>query len=232
MTVHTSVGRTVAGLFLFGISFGYVEAAVVVYLRTIYEPLRRQLSPGPAAGDIFPLLDLKKLQSEEPKAARLLPIELAREAATLVMLTAAGLAAANSRVQVLPSLAVAFGVWDITFYVFLKLLIGWPASLLTWDLLFLLPVPWVAPVLAPVLVSLSLIVCGLAALLGTLHMRRLHWLGLVLGALTVLVSFMLDFRNILAGSLPHDFPWALFTTGEVLGLGAFLHAMRQSASVR
>ena len=76
------------------------------------------------------------------------------------MLAAAGLAIAGNFRQWLAGFMISFGVWDIFYYVFLRLLIGWPESLMTWDLLFLLPVPWVGPVIAPVLVSLSMIVAG------------------------------------------------------------------------
>jgi membrane protein implicated in regulation of membrane protease activity len=51
-----------------------------------------------------------------------------------------------------------FAIWDIFYYIFLWLLIGWPESFFTWDILFLLPVTWVGPVLAPVINSLTMIV--------------------------------------------------------------------------
>ena len=37
--------RTLAALGLFGVAFGYVEAAVVVYLRELYEPVQDRLFP-------------------------------------------------------------------------------------------------------------------------------------------------------------------------------------------
>ena len=55
---------------------------------------------------------------------------------------------------------IVFGAWDLSFYASLKVLIGWPASLMTWDLLFLIPVPWVGPVLAPSIVSITLVPVG------------------------------------------------------------------------
>ena len=153
--------RASLALILFAVAFGYVEAAVVVYLRHIYDPLRQALYSGCAAGDLFPLIPFAQLSSEH---VRLLTAELGREAATLLMLSGAGLLAARERRQWIAGFAIAFGVWDISFYVFLKMLIDWPASLLTWDILFLIPVPWVGPVLAPVIVSAVMIVCGLVAL--------------------------------------------------------------------
>jgi hypothetical protein len=220
--------RTIIGLLLFGISFGYVEAAVVVYLRTLYEPLRARLLSAPPSREVFPLVDLAALQAAAPEAARLLPIEIAREAATLIMLAGAALLAVRARNQWLPAFAVAFGIWDLSFYVFLKLWLGWPASLMTWDLLFLIPVPWASPVLAPVLVSVLMILCGLAALTRPTELRRLHWAGLLTGAALILVAFMEDFRSLMAGNPPGQFGWTLFLGGAAMGLAAFLHAFRVS----
>lgn len=217
--------RIVVGLFLFGISFGYVEAAVVIYLRALYEPLRERLTPGRAPGDLFPLVDSGRMVSVAPETKRLLEVEVIREAATLIMLAAAAMLVAGERSFWLPAFSIAFGVWDISFYLFLKLWIDWPASLLTWDLLFLLPVPWASPVLAPVLVSLTIIGCGLAALYRPVYIRPREWLGLVLGGALVILSFTWDFRYLLAGGLPHYFAWWLFLAGELLSLGTFLHAV-------
>jgi hypothetical protein len=216
--------RIVVGLFLFGISFGYVEAAVVIYLRALYEPLRQRLTPGRAPGDLFPLVDRDRMVAEAPETGRLLNVEVIREAATIIMLAAAAMLVAGERSLWLPAFSIAFGVWDVCFYLFLKLWIDWPASLMTWDLLFLLPVPWVAPVLAPVLVSFTIIGCGLAALYRPVHIRSREWIGLVLGGGLVFLSFTWDFRNLLAGSLPHSFAWWLFLAGELLSLGTFLRA--------
>jgi hypothetical protein len=226
--MKTDWRRTVVGLLLFGISFGYVEAAVVVYLRTIYDPIRRQVRPDRPAADLFPLITPDQLLSAAPERAGLLRIEVIREAATMLML--AGVALVSTGVSGpawLPAFAVAFGIWDLFFYVFLKVLIGWPASLLTWDILFLVPVPWAAPVLAPVIVSLSIVGTGLLALRRRVRLHPIHWSGLVLGAGLILLAFTWDFRNLTAGGMPHAFPWPLFACGEVLGIGTFLHARRK-----
>jgi hypothetical protein len=216
--------RIVVGLFLFGISFGYVEAAVVLYLRALYEPLRQRLTPGRAPGDLFPLLDRGRMVAEAPETGRLLTVEVIREAATILMLAAAAMLVTADRGLWLPAFSIAFGVWDVSFYLFLKLWIGWPASLGTWDLLFLLPVPWVAPVLAPVIVSLTIIGCGLAALCRPMKIGLLQWTGLILGGALVILSFTWDFRYVIAGNLPHPFSWWLFVAGESVSLGTFLKA--------
>ena len=216
--------RIVVGLFLFGISFGYVEAAVVIYLRALYEPLRQRLTPGRAPGDLFPLLDRGRMVAEAPETGRLLTVEVIREAATILMLAAAAMLVTGDRGLWLPAFSIAFGVWDVSFYLFLKLWIGWPASLGTWDLLFLLPVPWVAPVLAPVIVSLTIIGCGLMALCRPVKIGPVQWAGLILGGALVILSFTWDFRYVVAGNLPHPFAWWLFVAGEFVSLGTFLKA--------
>ena len=220
-----SLRRVVAGLFLFGISFGYVEAAVVIYLRAVYEPLRERLTPGRASGDLFPIVNVDRMVAEAPETGRLLKIEMIREAATIVMLASAAMLVVGERSLWLPAFSIVFGVWDISFYLFLKLWIDWPASLLTWDLLFILPVPWASPVLAPVLVSLTIIGCGLAALYRHVYIRPREWIGLVLGGALVILSFTWDFRNLLAGGLPQAFAWWLFLAGEVLSLTLFVNAV-------
>jgi hypothetical protein len=216
--------RIIAGLFLFGISFGYVEAAVVIYLRALYEPLRQKLTPGRASGDLFPLVDRDRMVAEAPETARLLKVEVIREVATIIMLAAVAMLVAVERSLWLPAFSIAFGVWDLCFYLFLKLWIDWPASLLTWDLLFLLPVPWVAPVLAPVIVSFTIIGCGLATVCRRVVIGRSQWVGLILGGALVILSFTWDFPHVLAGNLPHPFAWWLFLAGELVSLGSFLRA--------
>jgi hypothetical protein len=145
-------------LILFGIAFGQAEAAVVIYLRTIVAPVRARL--GLPAGEPLPLFDPAQLGVDH----RLLYIELAREAATLIMLAAVAWAVARNIRSWLAAYALAFGVWDLAFYFWLWAMIGWPGSLGTWDLLLLLPVPWAGPVAAPAIVALSLAVGGAIAL--------------------------------------------------------------------
>jgi hypothetical protein len=219
--------RAIAALFLFGISFGYVEAAVVVYLRAIYDPIRQRIHPERKPTELFPLITPQQLADSGPENPRRLVIEVGREAATMLMLAAVALAVASNFRQWFAAFAIVFGVWDITFYAFLKVMIHWPDSLSTWDILFLIPLPWVGPVWAPVLVALTMIVCGLISfrsggLLGT----PLHWLGVLAGALVIVIAFVWDFRNTSAGGLPNPFNWPLFLVGEAIALIAFLAALR------
>ncbi len=226
--INKKWGRLAAGLILFGISFGYVEASVVVYLRDIYDPLRHKLRPDRPAGELFPLISVDQLRDGAPETSWLLGVEVAREAATIVMLMSVALVGAGRRHRWLPSFAIAFGTWDLFFYVFLKLLLHWPVSIMTWDILFLIPVPWAAPVLAPSIVSMTIIGAGLVALARPMRMLPAHWCAMTLGGALILISFMWDFQNITAGGLPRPFAWRLFAAGELAGVAAFLHAFRGS----
>ncbi|MGI8745300.1 MAG: hypothetical protein ACR2NN_22550 [Bryobacteraceae bacterium] len=212
--------RVLIALFVFGITFGYVEASVVVYLRVIYEPLRQNISPRPS-NELFPLITPQQLQAAGAIHTRRLLTELGREAATILMLAAVGLAVARTFQQWSAAFLIVFGVWDISFYAFLKLLIDWPASLNTWDLLFLLPVPWASPVIAPIIVSLSMILCGIIALRRPLRIRPLHWVSIMLGGVIVVIAFTMDYRNTVTGGLPNPFHWIVFSVGELIGLAAF-----------
>ena len=95
-----------------------------------------------------------------PPQAGIAPAEVVREAATLVMLLAVGGLAGRSWRSRLGYALVAFGVWDIFYYVFLKIITGWPHSLLDWDILFLIPLPWWGPVMAPVSIALVMLGVG------------------------------------------------------------------------
>jgi hypothetical protein len=221
--------RILTALLLFGASFAYVEAAVVVYLRGLYEPLHQQLHPDRPASDLFPLLRPDQLEAAGPPYRQWLGIELVREGATLVMLAAVALAVARNHRAWLAAFMIAFGLLDVFFYLCLKVLINWPESLWTWDLLFLLPLPWVAPVLAPVLVALTMIGAGVVVLKRETVGRPLHlgWIrGAVIGVggLLQVCAFCWDWRNSMAGGEPAPFHWPLFALGGGLGLGAFLHA--------
>jgi hypothetical protein len=193
----------------------YVESAVVVYLRALYYP----------HGFAFPLA---------PLPPDMVAIEIGREVATLVMLLSVAVLAGRERWERLLAFCVSFGVWDLFYYVWLWLLLGWPPSLLTWDVLFLIPVPWTGPVLAPMVVSVLLVVGGL--LLWRKGARGepvrfpipLRILALA-GALLVLGSFVLDFRLVLRQMEPPPFRWGLFGTGVSLSVVALVLAVRKQS---
>lgn len=196
----------------YAFSMAYFESAVVVYLQ-------RALSMTPAT--LFPLRDQTTLGG-------LGSIELGREVATLVMLATLGWLAGRTPLERLAWTSVAFGIWDIGYYFWLRVFIGWPTSLGTTDLLFLIPVPWVAPVWAPMLVSLALTVFGLIVALRIrrglpMIVRLSHWFLLIVGGLVVIGSFTLDAAHILDGEMPSAFAWPVFFVGmAIAGLGVAL----------
>jgi hypothetical protein len=224
--------RVLAGLALFSIAFGYVEAAVVAYLRSIYSPLRLHFYPGSPATELFPLLSFEQLTSLGIEHVSRLKIELGREFATLAMLAGVALTVSRKLRPWLAAFLICFGIWDISFYLWLKVLLSWPASPFTWDILFLLPVPWVAPVIAPVLVSIAMICAGATVLLrefngAPIEISRLSWAGIVVGGVLIFLAFVADFRNTSQGMYPQPFHWILFGVGEVIGILGFGASLRR-----
>jgi hypothetical protein len=218
--------RTIAAVVIFGTAFGYLEAAVVSYLRELHEPARQRFYPGRPPGDLFPLLTLEQIRQSGAVQPKTLVIEIGREAATIVMLAAVALAVARNAGQWAAVFVIAFGTWDIAFYGFLKLLLGWPASLGTWDILFLLPVPWAGPVMAPVMVAAAMVGAGVYHLWREaagrpVRIGRSRWLGIMAGAVVIVAAFALDYQNIMAGGMPHSFNWWMFGLGLGGGLLAY-----------
>lgn len=191
----------------YGIAMAYLEAAVVVYLRAAL---------GVGTGDVFPV-------DFSATGNHLGFIELGRELATLLMIAGVGWIAGRSPLERLAWAAVVFGIWDVGYYAWLWVFSGWPPSVGTWDLLFLLPVPWAGPVWAPVVVSGGLVAFGLifAGRLRSGSGVRLGRSGLVAlltaGAIVVL-SFILNANVVLAGETPTSFPWPVFGLGMTMGV--------------
>lgn len=177
-----------------------VESAVVVYLRALH--------PRDAP--------LTVLLHEIP--ARLISIEIGREAATLIMILTVAVLAGRSVWERFLHFALIFGVWDIFYYFWLWVFIGWPPSLFTWDVLFLIPVPWLGPVIAPVIVSLCLVGASLWLLRRPdVRLDRVAWIFAIAGAVLILISFTVDYRHALARSDPPRFRWELFWPGIAVG---------------
>ncbi len=206
------VYRRLPWLILYAVAMAYVETAVVVYLRAIYYP----------RGFAFPLA---------PMPPPMAGIEIGREAATLLMLLGVAILSGTERRERVLAFFVSFGIWDLFYYVWLWLLLGWPTSLLTWDILFLIPVPWIGPVLAPVIVSLIFVAGGVALLRreGTARAARFSagviFLALA-GALSIIGSFTLDFEVVVRQLAPPSFRWGLFGAGIALGVAAVLLSVR------
>lgn len=204
----SSRGRLL-GSFFFAVMMGYFEAAVVVYLRRLWE-----------LGEI----DV----AHASLANRLILTEVLREAASLGMIATVAWLTGRRGLERLAHAAIIFGVWDLFYYVDLHLLTGWPSSLFDWDVLFLIPRPWIGPVLAPAIVSIALIVCGL------LVARREEWLPVrttarswilaLLGGAIVIVSFLLPTVPATATADPSGFSWSIFAVGLAIALAGFGHA--------
>jgi hypothetical protein len=229
--------RHVISLLIFGTAFGYLEAAVVSYLRLLHEPVRRRFYPGRSVGELFPLLTQEQIAAGGPEQHKVLLTEVGREVATIVMLAGIALAVAENTAQWVAAFVITFGTWDITFYLFLRVLLGWPASLLTWDVLFIIPVVWAGPVLAPVLVSVAMITAGVCHLRRdangqVVRLRARNWLGIVAGAAIIVVSFTLDYRNIMAGGMPHAFNWPVFGLGMIVASFGYLSGAVESRGVQ
>ncbi len=177
----------------FFIAMAFLESAVVVYLRALYYP----------EGFGFPLV---------PMDPALVATEMGREFATLVMLLAPAALVTRRALERFAWFCIGFGIWDIFYYVWLKVLLGWPASLAEPDLLFLLPVPWVGPVWAPCLISAGLVGLGLLVLWGRSKDPRYRigaasWGLLVGGAVLMVLSFTIAPGLRLSG-VPPDAPLA------------------------
>jgi hypothetical protein len=202
-------GRWAAVVF-FAAAMAWMEAATVVYLRLLVGRL------DPYQADPLPL------------SGFLGRTELVREAATMVMLLAVGLLAGRDWRRRLGYFLIAFGVWDILYYVFLAAIGGWPRSLLDWDILFLLPLPWWGPVIAPAAIAALMVAGGtLATQFGAggrpIWPRPLSWAANAFGILLALYAFTADALAALPHGaaavrsvLPVSFRWPVFAVGLVL----------------
>ncbi len=222
--------KTITWLTLFSIAMGFLETAVVVYLRVLYYP----------NGFTFPIV---------PTSHLVLKTELLRELATIIMLATMGYLAGKTRAQRFAYFIYSFAIWDLFYYVFLKMLLNWPASLFDWDILFLLPIPWIGPVLAPCLVALTLI--ALATLILNRENKGLNiklspsfWLLLFSGCSIIIFSFMLEYLMLglfdlksedsklnmlekISNHHPAEFNWLLFCAGQLLLIVSLLLVFHQ-----
>ncbi len=206
---------------IFAIAMAWMESATVTYLRTL-------------VGRI------------DPYQARPLPIsvglgqaEVVREAATLIMLFTAGWLAGRSWRSRLGYMLIAFGVWDIFYYVFLAVISGWPHSIMDWDVLFLIPLPWWGPVIAPCLIAALMIIGGTLVSQHDQPDRpiwpnRWAWLMNIGGVIIALCVFMADVIRALSEGvqsvrdvLPQSFNWPLFIIAWVLMAAPIIDVSRK-----
>ena len=211
--------KSLAIVVAFGAAFGYIEAAVVVYLREIFHP----------DGFTFPM----RVFGLGPSAERMLLTEIGREAATIVLIfTSAWLFGRNRRQQVAYFLVI-FAVWDIFYYVWLKVLIDWPASIMDWDILFLIPVVWASPLLYPVLASAMMLVFGVILLswpsgAGPFRVTWPDGMAFFASGLIVAVSFCIAGVHAADEDFASHFYRSLFAAGYGLSVAAFVKCLVQS----
>jgi len=219
--------RTLILLSVFAVAMALLESAVVVYMRYLY------YADNPL--EIFPLEFLNSYDTI---------LELSREAATVIMiLTVAFLAEHSSRTRSFAAFVFVFGVWDVFYYFWLKVLMGWPTSWLEWDVLFLIPSVWLGPWICPVMISLLFIAWGFWTLRSANNIsftpRSVTVFGI--GAGLGVVSFLQPaFAVLMDGGLaelsqytPGSFWWWLFVPSYLLmtcGLGMTLFSENQSVS--
>ncbi|TFH02245.1 MAG: hypothetical protein E4H13_02660 [Calditrichales bacterium] len=202
--------------FIFAIAMAFMESAIVVYLRELYYPLGFQ----------FPLKEI-------PVFIGL--VEIGREMATITMLTTFAMLIAHNKRETFAYFSFSFAIWDIGYYVWLKVIIDWPSSLLDWDILFLIPSPWIGPVLAPLLVSLGLTGAAILILFREkanqpVQMGLWMWLFEIICGLTIIVSFLIV---PLQAGIPRRYSWELFLGGFIPGILVFAYtALRSSAGKR
>ncbi len=205
-------------LTVWGVAFAYIEASVVVYLRAIYYP----------EGFSFPVVIAEN---------RMIVTELFRELATLVIMWATVKLVYERLQSQLAAFMVLFGIWDIFYYLFLKMMLDWPESLAGWDILFLIPMPWAGPVWAPLLVSLGLVYAGTVVLQRNeeglfFDFSRTFLLVEALSAAMIITSFLIPGYAVIDQNIPEYFPVYLFWGGFILGLGSFVYQLNRSAYQR
>lgn len=212
--------KKVIWLTIFSIAMGFMETVIVVYLRKLYYP----------NGFDFPLVTMD---------LDILKAEFLREAATVIMLLGIGILTGKTAAQKFACFIFSFAIWDIFYYVFLKMLLDWPQSVFTWDILFLIPFPWVGPVLAPCIVSLTMIVLAMGIVYleqkgYNMFIKTTDWLMFTAGSLIIIFSFMTDAFHYLSADLskienyvPVFYNWLLFWLGEgIIILGMFIYFKR------
>jgi hypothetical protein len=173
------------------VAFGFVEAVVVYYQRKLYFP-----------DDIlFPLKAVIPFN--------VVLVECSREFATIVMLLSVAFLAGAKTNQRFAYFIYSFAIWDIFYYVGLKVLLNWPASFFTWDVLFLIPVVWASPVLAPVIVSLNMVLLAVIMIhFSPFRLNNREWFLLILSSALIYITFVWDYSGLL---------WKYGLTGPELG---------------
>lgn len=188
-------------LFLCAVAMAFVEAAVVIYLREII-----------GAGPLFPMREIP---------ATLLAVEVGREAATIVMLLSVAFLSFQGEARRMGAFLLLFSVWDVFYYVWLYVTIGWPAGVGEWDVLFLIPLPWVGPVWSVLVICAGMLVFSVLFLRVPEDARFAPgvwgWICGISGMLTVVATYIREWALIGYGAgVPSLFSFLPFTAGLCL----------------
>jgi len=215
----------------FAVAFAWVETAVVLYLREKYFH----------GSFYFPIF----IKWEDGKLVidHIMRVELGREIATILMLASVGCMAGKNAWQKFSFFMIAFGIWDIFYYIWLWVAIRWPESLMTWDLLFFVPLPWVGPVITPALIALVMVVAGTLIIYFDdkgipIRWRWYDW-AIILGCgFLMIVAFCWDWRNIIQKEgaahvspvlgMPNPFAWWLYLPAYFISVTYFGFRMWQN----
>lgn len=205
---------------VFGIAFAYIESSVVVYLRSLLHP----------AGFNFPV---NSISVTDPITRPLLLTEIGREAATIVLIITCATLAGVNRQQRFAYFLTIFAVWDIFYYVWLRVLIMWPTSIMDWDILFLIPMTWASAVLYPVIVAFTMLVFAMVLLYRDSVGRPIKagpvdWLGFTGAAVIIIVSFCTPGPYVTEPDYASHFHWPLFAAGYAVALAFFLRCVFKS----
>ncbi|GAB4378508.1 MAG: hypothetical protein Kow0042_27070 [Calditrichia bacterium] len=216
MTDQRDFRKKLLWLTVYAVAMAYLEATVVVYLRELYYPEKMLKIFPPEFLSDFDLL-----------------VELGREAATIIMmLSVAFLAERKNATRIFAAFVYQFGIWDIFYYIWLKITIGWPVQIAEWDILFLIPWAWLGPWICPVFISLLFVGWGGAVLLSgeNIRLTKSGWLIFSGGAVLALISFLQPAlsliltggREALSQYQPDGFWWWFFISGYlVMAYGLF-----------
>lgn len=226
--MNNKIIKTIIWLSIFSISLAFMETAVVVYLRKLYYP----------DGFSFPLkiIDLDVAITE-----------FFREIATIIILGSAGILVGRKNIEKFAVFIFCFAVWDIFYYVFLKITLNWPDSLLTWDILFMVPVTWVGPVIAPVINSITMIVLAGCIIYyteknGIVSIGKTIWVLLITGSFVIIFGYTQEYLHYMmvkfsiteifgisnnkevlkyaCSFIPMHFNWVIFGIGELMHITA------------
>lgn len=222
--------KTLILITIFSLSMAILESAVVVYLRELYYP------------DGFTV-------AFKPLPQKIVIVELFREFATLLMLILIGWFAGKNKRTRFAWFLYSFAIWDLFYYIWLKAIINWPSSIFDWDILFLMPFTWLAPIIAPIICSISMILLSLTIVFldenrKDFRISRISMIMIILGSIIIYAVFTKDytylvvqnkfykdylhilenneFINITRDYMPESFSWSWFWLGEFIILAAIL----------